>query len=82
MPDNLPTIDLANYDGKRLQLRVVASDAEGRTNEKILTVFVESSPNITEYITAPGRIIDFKYNKLLVTDSATGYPFIVDVATG
>ncbi|WP_217601887.1 T9SS type A sorting domain-containing protein [Chitinophaga sp. GbtcB8] len=80
--DSIPVMDLSVYNGTRLKLKLVATDTVGRTAEKLLTVFVESSPYLTPYLTTRGTILDFKDNKALVADSGTGYPLLVNGVTG
>ncbi|KAA2240579.1 T9SS type A sorting domain-containing protein [Chitinophaga agrisoli] len=80
--DSIPSLDLSAYNGHKLGIRIVATDSIGRTAEKRLTVFIESSPYLTPYLTAKGAILDFRYNKALLADTVTGFPFLVDAANG
>jgi len=80
--DSLPSLELSQYNGQRLTLKVVATDSLGRTARKQLTAFVESSPYLSEYLTVNGKLLDFRYNKALIAEKGTGYPVLVDAATG
>ncbi|GAA0523981.1 T9SS type A sorting domain-containing protein [Chitinophaga japonensis] len=80
--DSLASVDLSAYNGQRITLKVIATDSLGRTAREQLTVFVENSPYLAAYLTTPGIILDFRHNKALVADTGTGYPLIVDAATG
>lgn len=80
--DSLPALDLSFYNGQKLTLKLVATDSLGRTATKEITAFVEGSPYLNEYLTVSGKILDFRYNKALVAEKGTGYPVLVDAATG
>ena len=80
--DSLPQIDLTYYNGRMLRVKLVATDSLGRTAQRTLTVFVESSPYITPYLQVSGLILDYRYHKALYIDKATGHPMLADAVTG
>jgi len=80
--DSIPVLDLSAYDGKRLKLKLVATDSIGRTTQAFLSAFVESSRFLTPVLNSHETIVDVRYGKALVTDRATGYPVLVDLASG
>ncbi|HEY0612852.1 MAG TPA: hypothetical protein VGD35_24410, partial [Chitinophaga sp.] len=80
--DSIPALDLVAFNGKRLALKVVATDNLGRTATKQLTAFIESSPYLTEYLTVNGNMRDFRYNKALVALKGSNLPVLVDGTSG
>jgi hypothetical protein len=80
--DSIPLLDLSPYNGRKVLLKIVATDGQGRTARRELDVFVESSPYLTEYLTVQGRALDFRYNKALVEARGSGYPVLVDASSG
>lgn len=80
--DSIPVLDLSAYDGKRLKLKLVATDSIGRTTQVLLSTFVESSRFLTPVLNSHETIVDVRYGKALVTDKTTGYPVLVDLASG
>jgi len=80
--DSIPVLDLSAYDGKRLKLKLVATDSIGRTTQAFLSAFVESSRFLTPVLNSHETIVDVRYGKALVADKATGYPVLVDLAGG
>jgi len=45
--DSMPAVDLSSYNAKKLDLKVVATDALGRTAFESLAAYVETSPYLT-----------------------------------
>lgn len=80
--DSLPQIDLTWYNGRKKRLKLVATDSVGRTTEKTVTVFVESSPLLTKHLQVSGYILDYNYHKALYIDRTTRHPMLLDVVTG
>jgi len=80
--DSIPVLDLSAYDGKRLKLKLVATDSIGRTTQAFLSAFVESSRFLTPVLNSHETIVDVRYGKALVTDRVTGYPVLIDLASG
>ncbi|HEY8917137.1 MAG TPA: T9SS type A sorting domain-containing protein [Chitinophaga sp.] len=80
--DSLPQIDLTYYNGRMLRVKLVATDSLGRTAQRTVTVFVESSPYITPHLQVSGLILDYRYSKALYIDKATGHPMLADAITG
>lgn len=80
--DSIPELDLSDYNGQVIPLRIIATGDNGNTAEKTIRVYVESSPHLTEYFTAPGKILDFRYSKVLAADADNGYPVIADISGG
>jgi hypothetical protein len=80
--DSIPVLDLSAYNGKRVKLKLIATDSIGRTNQTFLSAFVETSRNLTPVINTHETIVDVRYNKALVADRTTGYPVLVDLNSG
>jgi len=80
--DSLPQLDLSGFTGKKLALKVVATDDLGRTAFKTLTAYVETSPYLTGTSLNDERLADLRYRKALIADKGTGYPVLIDLNTG
>jgi|GEM_PF-661922 len=80
--DSLPRLDLTYYNGRRMSVKLVATDSLGRTAQRTVTVFVEGSPYITTHLQVNGQILDYRYHKALYIDKATGHPVLADAVTG
>ncbi|WP_217601886.1 T9SS type A sorting domain-containing protein [Chitinophaga sp. GbtcB8] len=80
--DSLPWLDLTYFNGRKMGVKLVATDSLGRTAQRTVTVFVEGSPYITPHLQVNGQILDFRYNKALYIDKATGHPMLADAVTG
>jgi hypothetical protein len=65
------TVSAAAHEGRRMTVRVRATDPRGQFVEQRFHVFVESSPRLTEIVTAPaGRLWDYDAARLLYLDVA------------
>lgn len=80
--DSLPALDLSYFTGKKVALKVVATDALGRTAFKTLTAYAETSPYLTGTFLNDEALIDLRYRKALIKDKGTGYPLLIDLNTG
>lgn len=80
--DSLPRLDLTYFNGRMMGVKLVATDSLGRTAQRTVTVFVEGSPYITPHLQVSGLILDYRYNKALYIDKATGHPMLADAVTG
>jgi len=80
--DSLPVIDLTSYNGRKVKIKLVAVDSLGRTTQKTVTAFAESSPYLAKYLQVSGFILDYNYHKTLYIDRVTGYPMLLDAVTG
>ena len=86
------SIDLSLGEGNYGDLIFYATDKFGLTSQQIYRkIFVESSPYLTKVFEANDKIVDFNYNKVLVSTDDVGYSShnnainlsrIVDIQTG
>ena len=83
--DSIDTdLDLTAYEGGGITLFVQATNQNNQTvNSAPVTVYVESSHFLQEYASAPGQILDFNYNKMMIVDDGSpSNPRTMDVAGG
>ncbi len=62
-------IDLSAYEGVSANINFTATDARGQSTVFQAPILVENSQNIQEVFAAGDQILDFNYNKLLVSNS-------------
>jgi hypothetical protein len=70
-------------DGTETSVVITATDSRNQQTTKQFRVYVESSPYLERVYTSPyrGKIIDYKYNKVLISDEDSLQHRIVDVQT-
>ena len=73
-------LDLSQFDGKNIELRIFGVDTSGRTSETIrLSIYVEASPHLQRVFRSAqgGEIVDVSASKVL-TKTVPKYPRDVD----
>jgi len=80
--DSMPAVDLSSYNAKKLDLKVVATDALGRTAFETLAAYVETSPYLTNTFLNDDNLRALGYHKAVITDKTTGYPVLIDLRSG
>lgn len=80
--DSLPELDLSYFTGKKVALKVVATDALGRTAFKTLTAYAETSPYLSGTFLNDENVAELAYHKALIADKGTRYPVLIDLNTG
>lgn len=70
-------------DGSEVLLWLTVTDNRNQTTTREFTVYVESSPYLEPVFTSPyrGKIVDYKYNKVLINDVDSLQHRIIDIQT-